>query len=94
MVKTELTDSEREALLDRIANWAVRLGIAPMVTFLLECNRPVAPLSANVVIAIGPMMQPLLPLPMPEIGLLLLDPDLAREVRRRVTVLEGLEAAS
>ena len=92
MVKTELTHAEREALLDRIAKWAVRLGIAPMVTFLLECNRPVAPLSANAVIAVGPMMQPLLPVPMPETGLLLLDPDIASEVRRRVAALEGLEA--
>ena len=91
MVKTELTKTEHDALVDRIARWAVRLGIGPMVVFLLECNRPIAPLTGNTCIAIGPLAQPLLPVPLREIGLLLLDPCTSGDVRRRIEVLESRE---
>lgn len=84
MVKTELTIQEREALIDRLARWANELGIGPLIIFLLECNRPVAPLTGNLLIAIGPMLGMALPIPINNIGLLLMDDDSVSQLRQRL----------
>jgi hypothetical protein len=88
MVKTELTSPEREELIEQVARWATGLGIGALVVFLLECNRPVAPLTGNALIALGPMLGALPPIPLDSVGLLLMEDGVVDQLRRRVTELE------
>ncbi len=91
MVKTCLSNEERTALVERIAGWSLRLGIAPMVVFLVECNRPLAPLTANMLIGAGSLAETLLPLPLRDLGLLLLDDDVAAALRKRIDTITATE---
>ena len=70
---TELTAAERDALIERIAQWAVSLDIGGIVAFMLEINRPVAPLSGNTCVAAGSMLDGIAPVSMNALGVLLQD---------------------
>ena len=88
MVKTELTPQERDELVERIARWATGLGIGALIVFLLECNRPIAPLTGNACVAVGPMLGSVLPVPLDHVGLLLMENGAVEQLRRRVAELE------
>lgn len=83
-MNTELTQDERDQLVDALATWAVRLGIEEIVVFLLEVNRPVGVLSGNALIAADPMLRPLLPFSPHNAGLLLQEDGLIDAFRARV----------
>jgi hypothetical protein len=68
---TSLTSERTEALCAQLAQWAVSLRVGALLAFLLEVNRPLAPLSANACIAAAPLATGLLPLH--DLGLLLQD---------------------
>jgi hypothetical protein len=70
----------RQALAARLSRWAFEWRIAPLVAFLLEINRPLAPLSANAVVAFGPLLGGLAPLPVDDLVLLLQDDAAIREL--------------
>lgn len=87
-MKTELSTCETAELTERIARWAVSLKIGGLVAFLLETNRPVAPLSGNVCIAVGPMFDWLMPFSVNSIGLFLQDDKAVCRLRDRILQLQ------
>ena len=87
MMKTALTGREQEELIEQIAQWAHRLGIGTLVSFVLETSRPAAPLTGNFFIAIAPILRPLSPLPVHDLGLLVQEDDAARKIRERIRQL-------
>ncbi len=90
MVKTQLSGAERDALVERIATWAVESGIGSLVVFLLEINRPIASLSGNLCIAGASLARTVLPFPFEDMGLLLMEPENAAIVRERIEHLQAL----
>jgi hypothetical protein len=92
-VKLTLSDAEAQALVERIARWAVSLRIGSLVAFLLEVNRPVGPLTANACMAVAPLAAGLIPLPLHALGLLLQDDAAVQRLCARLRQLEdGNEA--
>jgi hypothetical protein len=87
-MQTQLTDVESEALVERIARWAVALKIGSFVAFMLEINRPVAPLSGNACIAVAPIANGLTPVPLNALGLLLQDDGAVVRLCKRIRDLE------
>ena len=83
-VKTELTREETDALVDRIADWAAALGIGPLVSVLLEMNRPVCSITGNVLIAGAPIAATLAPWPLHPLGLLLQDSEAVARLQDRL----------
>jgi hypothetical protein len=92
-MNTELTQEERETLVDALATWAVRLGIEEIVAFLLEVNRPVGVLSGNALIAADPLLRPVLPFSPHNAGLLLQESGLNDAFRARVREITAAGAA-
>lgn len=92
-MQTVLTDAESEALIERIARWATSLEIGGIVAFLLEVNRPVAPLTGNTCIAFGSFAQGLIPFPVHALGLLLQDDRSVLRLRERILKLQREEPA-
>lgn len=84
----QLTNGERDALVERIARWAVTLKIGGFVAFMLGINRPVAPLSGNACIAVAPIMNGLAPVPLNALGLLLQDDAAVVRLCKRIRELE------
>ncbi len=87
-MQTVLTDEEIGSLTERIARWAVSLRIGSLLAFLLEINRPVAPISGNLCIAVSPIANGLMPLPLHSLGLLLQDDKAVIALRDRILQLE------
>lgn len=87
-MKTELTNLEKNELTERIARWAVSLKIGGLVAFLLETNRPIAPLSANVCIGVGPMLDGFAPFSIGALGLFLQDDQAVCGLRDRILKLQ------
>ncbi len=87
MLPTTLTDKQREELIGLIAGWSVKYGIGSIVSFLLEVNRPVAPITGNVCIGFGPMVSILFPIPVHSLGLLLQEDDSVKELQKRIEEL-------
>lgn len=87
-MQTELTVAEKDALTERIARWAVSLKIGRLVAFMLEVNRPVAPLSGNLCIAVGPVFEGLAPFSINATGLFLQDDKAVCRLRDRILELE------
>lgn len=88
-MKTELTDLEKGELTERIARWAVSLKIGGLMGFLLETNRPVAPLSANFCISVGTMFDGLTPFSINALGVFLQDDQAVCRLRDRIVELQG-----
>ena len=93
MIKTALTIDQQEQLIERIARWATGLGIGTLVSALLEINRPAAPLTANMLIAVAPLVGPLVPLPLHDLGLLLQEDGAVARIRRRIAQLKEAKSA-
>jgi hypothetical protein len=87
-MQTELTDRERDALVERIARWAASLKIGGLIAFMLEINRPVAPLSGNACIAVAPMLGGAAPIPLNALGVLLQDDAAVMRLCERIRQLE------
>ena len=87
-MQTVLTTEERDALIERLARWAVKLDIGGRVAFLLEVNRPIAPLTGNACIAMGSFIQGWAPLSVPALGLLLQDDQAVVRLRERIVQLQ------
>lgn len=87
-MKTALTPTESNELTERIARWAVSLKIGSFVAFLLEINRPIAPLSGNMFIATDTFATGLSPVSFHAIGLLLQDATAVDRLRERILQLE------
>jgi hypothetical protein len=83
---TSLTSERTTILCEQLAQWAVSLRIGTPLAFLLEVNRPLAPLSANACIAAAPLAAGLLPLH--DLGLLLQDNAAITRVCARIRQLE------
>jgi hypothetical protein len=84
MMKTTLTLAEQDALLERMCQWSNRWGIGSLLAFVLESMRPAAPLTGNFFIAIAPIANPLCPVSMHDLGLLLQQDDMPRRFRQRM----------
>ena len=87
-MQTQLADGERDALVERIARWAVTLKIGGFVAFMLEINRPVAPLSGNACIAVAPIASGLTTVPLNALGVLLQDDASVVRLCKRIRELE------
>lgn len=92
-MKTELTQEERDGLVDALAAWAVRLGIGEFVAFLLEVNRPAGVLTGNALIAADPVLRPVLSFSLHNAGLLAQEDGLADAFRSRIDDLSAAGAA-
>jgi len=90
MMQTELTPEQVEHHIGQLAHWAASLRIGTLVAFLLEINRPLAPLTANACIAFGPLASGLLPLPLHNLGLLLNDDAAVRRLCARIREEESI----
>ena len=87
-MKTELTSEETNALTERLARWAVSMKVGGLIAFMLEVNRPIAPLSANFCIAVGPMFDSVAPVSINTIGVFLQDDKAVCRLRDRIVELE------
>ena len=87
-MKTELTELEKGELTERIARWAVSLKIGGLMAFLLETNRPVAPLSGNFCISVGTMFDGLTPFSINALGVFLQDDKAVCSLRDRILKLQ------
>jgi len=87
-MQTVLTNEEAGALTERIARWAVSLKIGSLVAFLLEINRPLAPISGNLCIAFSPLASSLTPIPLHALGLLMQDDKAVAGLCDRIRQLE------
>jgi hypothetical protein len=82
-----LGEHERDALIETVAEWSVRCGLGAIVSFLLECNRPVAPLTGQACIACAPLINAGFPWPVHNFGLLLQDGAAVARLQRRIEEL-------
>jgi len=71
-MQTLLSQKEKETLIEETANWLVKYDLATIAVFILEINRPIAPITGNLTIALAPIIRPLLKdLPCHQLGILL-----------------------
>jgi hypothetical protein len=87
MFETQLTEKERDELIDQIAEWAVKYGLGTIVAFLVEVNRPIAPITGNLCIGFGSMISMLIPVPVYKIGLLLQEDANVKLLQKRIEEL-------
>jgi len=87
MLETQLTDKERDDLIDQIAQWSVKLGLGTVIAFLVEVNRPIAPITGNLCIGFGSMISMLVPIPVYKIGLLLQEDSNVKLLQKRIEEL-------
>jgi hypothetical protein len=88
-MQTVLTHEQTDALVERLARWAASLGIGSLVAFMLEVNRPVAPLTGNACIALGTFADGISPIPLHALGLLLQDRPALERLCNRLRELEA-----
>ena len=87
MFETTLTDEERDKLISQIAQWSVRYGLGTIIAFLVEVNRPIAPITGNLCIGFGSMISMLVPIPVYKIGLLLQEDANVKLLQKRIEEL-------
>jgi hypothetical protein len=87
MFETHLTDKERNELIDQIAQWSVKFGLGTIIAFLVEVNRPIAPITGNLCIGFGSMISILVPIPVYKIGLLLQEDTNVKLLQKRIEEL-------
>ena len=87
MIKTELTEKEKEDLIERVAMWSKKYDIPAATTFLFEINRPIAPITAHILIGFGGILNTVMPLDMRDLGLFLLDDSNTLKLEERIKEL-------
>ncbi|MBR5901931.1 hypothetical protein IKZ40_06235 [bacterium] len=87
MIKTELTEKEKEDLIERVAMWSQKYDIPAATTFLFEINRPIAPITAHILIGFGGILNTVMPLDMRDLGLFLLDDSNTLRLEERIKEL-------
>jgi len=87
MFETTLTDEERDKLISQIAQWSVQYGLGTIIAFLVEVNRPIAPITGNLCIGFGSMISMLVPIPVYKIGLLLQEDANVKLLQKRIEEL-------
>ncbi len=87
MFETTLTDEERDKLINQIAHWSVQYGLGTIIAFLVEVNRPIAPITGNLCIGFGSMISMLVPIPVYKIGLLLQEDANVKLLQKRIEEL-------
>lgn len=87
MIKTELTEKEKEDLIERVAMWSKKYDIPAATTFLFEINRPIAPITAHILIGFGGILNTVMPLDMRDLGLFLLDDSNTLRLEERIKEL-------
>ena len=88
-MKTELTKTEQNDLIERIAQWSVKIGIGSMLSFILEVNRPMCPLTGNAIIAFAPFMNAVIPFPFHMFGILIQDDSAVKKLQKRIEELSS-----
>lgn len=86
-MKMSLTIPEQEQLTDRIAGWATDNHVGRLVAFAMDCLRPAAPLWGNFLIAAAPLVNPLSPISVHDLGLLMQEDGGIRKIRDRIEQL-------
>ena len=84
MIKTELTEKEREDLIERVALWSQKYDIPAATTFLFEINRPIAPITAHILIGFGGILNTVFPFDARDLGLFLLDDSNTLKLEERI----------
>ena len=80
-----LTTEERERLLDTVAEAVRRRGLTTPALFFVEINRPLGFMASQGIIALAPLLAPLLGLDrMQTVGRLLADPNAVDDLVRRL----------
>lgn len=87
MIKTSLTTEETEEIVERIANWSKKYDLPAATTFLFEVNRPIAPVTAHILIGFGGILNTVMPLDMRDLGLFLLDDSNTLRLEERIKEL-------
>ncbi|MBR4465981.1 hypothetical protein IKS38_05345 [bacterium] len=87
MIKTSLTTEETEEIVERIANWSKKYDLPAAMTFLFEVNRPIAPITAHILIGFGGILNTVMPLDMRDLGLFLLDDSNTLRLEERIKEL-------
>ncbi|MBP5627727.1 hypothetical protein J6X96_06155 [bacterium] len=87
MIKTSLTVEETEEIVEKIANWSKKYDLPAATTFLFEVNRPIAPITAHILIGFGGILNTVMPLDMRDLGLFLLEDANTLKLEERIKEL-------
>lgn len=87
MIKTSLTAEETEEIVEKIANWSKKYDLPAATTFLFEVNRPIAPITAHILIGFGGILNTVMPLDMRDLGLFLLEDANTLKLEERIKEL-------
>ena len=87
MIKTSLTVEETEEIVEKIAHWSNKYDLPAATTFLFEVNRPIAPITAHILIGFGGILNTVMPLDMRDLGLFLLDDSNTLRLEERIKEL-------
>lgn len=83
----ELDDTRRDELVETWSRRLVANGLGPAAVFLLEAHKPLAGLSAQTLVAFGPLLTPLIPVNVGEWAAFLRDGDSVERLIRRIEQL-------
>jgi len=72
---------------EKIANWSKKYDLPAATTFLFEINRPIAPITAHILIGFGGILNTVMPLDMRDLGLFLLDDSNTLRLEERIKEL-------
>lgn len=75
----------------RIANWSKKYDLPAATTFLFEINRPIAPITAHILIGFGGILNTVMPLDMRDLGLFLLDDSNTLRLEERIKELAKVD---
>lgn len=87
MIKTGLTAEETEAMVERIAGWSRKYDLPAATTFLFEINRPIAPITAHLLIGFGGILNTVFPFDTRDLGLFLLEDSNTLKLQERIKEL-------
>ncbi len=74
-------------MVERIANWSKKYDLPAATTFLFEVNRPIAPITAHILIGFGGILNTVMPLDMRDLGLFLLEDANTLKLEERIKEL-------
>ena len=73
--------------MEKIASWSKKYDLPAATTFLFEVNRPIAPITAHILIGFGGILNTVMPLDMRDLGLFLLDDSNTLRLEERIKEL-------
>ena len=73
--------------MEKIAHWSKKYDLPAATTFLFEVNRPIAPITAHILIGFGGILNTVMPLDMRDLGLFLLDDSNTLRLEERIKEL-------